>query len=60
MDSVPLVGVAAILASFLSGLLGIGGGLILTPLLLEGPALFGGPVLSVKLITGLTLSLIHI
>jgi len=55
MDSVPLVGVAAILASFLSGLLGIGGGLILTPLLLEGPALFGGPVLSVKLITGLTM-----
>ena len=55
MDSVPLVGVAAILASFLSGLLGIGGGLILTPLLLEGPALLGGPVLSVKLITGLTM-----
>ena len=33
---------AGLVASFLSGLLGIGGGLVLTPLLLYLPQLFGG------------------
>ena len=55
MDAAPTVGLAAVIASFLSGLLGIGGGLILTPLLLDLPPLVGASVLSVKLITGLTM-----
>jgi uncharacterized membrane protein YfcA len=49
-----LVAVAAFVASFLSGLLGIGGGIVLTPVLLYAPQLFGAPALSVKIITGLT------
>ena len=47
--------VAGLIASFLSGLLGIGGGLVLTPLLLFLPQLFGGTALSVKIVTGLTI-----
>jgi len=43
------------ISSFLSGLLGIGGGIVLTPLLLYAPALVGAPVLPVKIITGLTI-----
>jgi uncharacterized membrane protein YfcA len=45
---------AGLVASFLSGLLGIGGGLVLTPVLLYLPALVGVPALPVKIITGLT------
>lgn len=50
-----LVGLFAGLSSFLSGLLGIGGGIVLAPLLLYAPPLFGAAVLDVKLITGLTI-----
>lgn len=42
-------------SSFFSGLLGIGGGIVLTPLLLYAPPLFGTAVLPVKIITGLTI-----
>lgn len=48
------VALAGLLSSFVSGLLGIGGGIVLTPLLLYAPGLIGAPELSVKIITGLT------
>lgn len=40
---------------FLSGLLGIGGGILMFPALLYGPRLLGLEVISVKSITGLTM-----
>jgi uncharacterized protein len=46
---------AGLVASFLSGLLGIGGGLVLTPLLLYLPPVLGGSLIPVKIITGLTI-----
>jgi len=46
---------SALIASFLSGLLGIGGGVVLTPLLLYLPPAVGIGVLPVKIITGLTI-----
>lgn len=46
---------SAFVASFLSGLLGIGGGVVLTPLLLYLPAAVGIGALPVKIITGLTI-----
>ena len=46
---------AGLVASFLSGLLGIGGGLVLTPLLLYLPPLVGGAAIPVKIVTGLTI-----
>ena len=46
---------AGLVASFLSGLLGIGGGLVLTPLLLYLPPLVGGVAIPVKIVTGLTI-----
>lgn len=50
-----LVGLFGAVSSFLSGLLGIGGGIVLAPLLLYAPGLFGASVLPVKIITGLTI-----
>ncbi len=55
MEETLIVAGTAALSSFLSGLLGIGGGLVLTPLLLYLPPLFGASALSVKLVTGLTI-----
>ena len=50
-----ITAVAGLVASFLSGLLGIGGGLVLTPLLLYLPPLLGGAAIPVKIVTGLTI-----
>ena len=50
-----LTAFSAFVASFLSGLLGIGGGVVLTPLLLYLPAAVGIGALPVKIITGLTI-----
>jgi uncharacterized membrane protein YfcA len=50
-----ITAIAGLVASFLSGLLGIGGGLVLTPLLLYLPPLAGGVAIPVKIVTGLTI-----
>jgi uncharacterized membrane protein YfcA len=55
MPDEAITAVAGLVASFLSGLLGIGGGLALTPLLLYLPPLVGGAAIPVKIITGLTI-----
>lgn len=47
--------VSAAVSSFLSGLLGIGGALVLAPLLLYAPPLVGAAAIPVKIITGLTI-----
>jgi uncharacterized membrane protein YfcA len=39
---------------FLSGLLGIGGGIIIVPLLLYAPPLFGLPAIAMKVVAGMT------
>ena len=44
-----------IFSGFFSGLLGLGGGLIMTPMFLYGPSTVGVGALTVKEITGLTL-----
>jgi len=49
-----VVALSGLIASFLSGLLGIGGGIVLTPLLLYVPPAVGAGAISVKVITGLT------
>ena len=50
-----LTAISGAISSFLSGLLGIGGGLVLAPLLLYGPPLVGAATFPVKLVTGLTI-----
>lgn len=50
-----LVAIPSAISAFLSGLLGIGGGLVLAPLLLYLPPAVGAAALPVKLITGLTI-----
>src|SRR5205809_7934306 len=55
MPDEAITALAGLVASFLSGLLGIGGGLVLTPLLLYLPVLLRGSVIPVKIITGLTI-----
>jgi len=48
MSDEAITAVAGLVASFLSGLLGIGGGLVLTPLLLYLPPLLGGAAIPVR------------
>ena len=55
MSEEAITAVAGLVASFLSGLLGIGGGLVLTPLLLYLPPIASGAAIPVKVVTGLTI-----
>jgi uncharacterized membrane protein YfcA len=55
MPTEVVVAIGGVVASFLSGLLGVGGGIVLTPYLLYAPALVGTPAIPVKIVTGLTI-----
>lgn len=50
-----LIGGLGLFTGFLSGLLGIGGGIIMAPLLLYTPPLFGQEPLSIHTVAGLTI-----
>jgi len=50
-----LIGGLGILTGFLSGLVGIGGGIVMAPLLLYVPPLLGFEPLSMKVVAGLTI-----
>jgi uncharacterized membrane protein YfcA len=55
MDLYLVVGLFSIICGFLSGMLGIGGGIIMAPLLLYGLPMFGLAPMSMKVIAGLTI-----
>ena len=55
MDLYLLVAGLALVSGFLSGLLGIGGGIVMAPLLLFVPPLFGFESLSMHAVAGLTI-----
>lgn len=50
-----LLGLLGLVSGFLSGLLGIGGGIVMAPLLLYVPSLLGFQPLSMKVVAGLTI-----
>ena len=55
MEILLLIGALAVVGGFLSGLLGIGGGIIMAPLLLYVPPLFGFEPLPMRMVAGLTI-----
>jgi uncharacterized membrane protein YfcA len=55
MEFLLLIGVLSLITGFLSGMLGIGGGIIMAPLLLYVPPYFGFPALAMQTVTGLTI-----
>ncbi len=55
MDILILIGALGLFCGFLSGLLGIGGGIMMAPLLLYAPQLFGFEALTMRTVAGLTI-----
>ena len=55
MDLLLLIGVLGMFTGFISGMLGIGGGIIMAPLLLYVPVWLNFPPLSMKVVAGLTI-----
>jgi len=55
MELYYLIGGLGMIAGFLSGMLGIGGGIVMAPLLLYVPPLFGFSPLDMRVVAGLTI-----
>ena len=55
MDLYILIGTLGMITGFLSGLLGIGGGIVMAPLLLYVPPLFGLDPMPMRMVAGLTI-----
>ena len=55
MELIIIITCIGLFTGFLSGLLGIGGGIIMAPLLLYVPVFFGEPPLSMQTVAGLTI-----